>query len=767
MLKHVIVSLLLSFSISPFAHLAAAEPTALDAYVAEPDPNYSYTYRDTRHGVGYSVHVLDMVSQEWRTLAEVDRLIWEHELLIAVPWVLHSGNDDTAILIVNGGGNDTSGSANSDELMGVVANVTGSVVAMISQVPNQPLRFADEAEAREEDALLAYGMDKYLKTGDPQWLVHFPMTKAVVRALDTVQDFADEGLSVWPEPPRIGEFILVGGSKRGWATYLAAAVEAGQGGASRVKAIVPASIDLLNLDDQFLHHWNAYGFYAPAVQDYADLKLPCRAATPAGQEMLQLIDPYAYRERLTMPKLVLNSAGDQFFLPDSSQFYFGDLPGPTRLRYTLNTDHSQAQDLPSVILPTLSWLSDVLDDKASPNVEWSLEPDGAIWVRTDTEPKRVRLWQATNPHARDFRLESIGEAWTSTELAPSADGEYRGYVAPPPQGWTAFTVELTFPGSTVVPTPLESDQIFTTDVRVLPDVYPGVALDCGEPTAVLRGAPVFAGPGVSFIASAADSSDPDGEIVRFDWTVLGNCTILGPRNNVDVEVEVDVDAPIQFPAEPCTIALNVTDDYGFSDGAAFDVTVLPADSVDAMQQVYIAYLGRPADVIGLHYWGVRLLQENGNLGGLIAAFGTSSEYTNRYGSLDDEALIDTLYRNLFGRAADADGREWYIAERLIPYRHEWTQVHDGNPTGATEYALSRIALDILFGAQGDDRKIIKNKLVVASYFTREVTVRGVNYDAEDIPLAVSMLGEVGLDEASVEAAKERIDSALGEIRGPR
>jgi hypothetical protein len=94
-------------------------------------------------------------------------------------------------------------------------------------------------------------------------------------------------------------------------------------------------------------------------------------------------------------------------------------------------------------------------------------------------------------------------------------------------------------------------------------------------------------------------------------------------------------------------------------------------------------------------------------------------------------------------------------------------VHDGNPTGATEYALSRIALDILFGAQGDDRKIIKNKLVVASYFTREVTVRGVNYDAEDIPLAVSMLGEVGLDEASVEAAKERIDSALGEIRGPR
>ncbi len=36
--------------------------------------------------------------------------------------------------------------------------------------------------------------------------------------------------------------------------------------------------------------------------------------------MLEIIDPYEYRDLLTMPKLVLNSAGDQFFLPDSSQF---------------------------------------------------------------------------------------------------------------------------------------------------------------------------------------------------------------------------------------------------------------------------------------------------------------------------------------------------------------------------------------------------------------------------------------------------------------
>jgi PhoPQ-activated pathogenicity-related protein len=188
--------------------------------------------------------------------------------------------------------------------------------------------------------------------------------------------------------------------------------------------------------------------------------------------MLEIIDPYIYRDRLTMPKLLLNSAGDQFFLPDSSQLYFADLPVPKQMRYTLNTDHSQGEDLSSIILPTLSWLSDVLDDKQSPQFSWSLDPDGAIRVRTVSEPAQVKLWQATNPNARDFRLETIGAAWTSSELSDTGNGTYVGYLAPPAKGWTAFTVELTFPGSTAIPTPLESDQIFTTDVRVTPDTLP-------------------------------------------------------------------------------------------------------------------------------------------------------------------------------------------------------------------------------------------------------------------------------------------------------
>jgi PhoPQ-activated pathogenicity-related protein len=87
-------------------------------------------------------------------------------------------------------------------------------------------------------------------------------------------------------------------------------------------------------------------------------------------------------------------------------------------------------------------------------------------VTTDRKPAAVKLWRATNPDARDFRLESLGPKWESSTLAATSEGRYLATVPKPPQGWTAFFVELTYPSGTIVPMKL------TTEVRVLPDVLP-------------------------------------------------------------------------------------------------------------------------------------------------------------------------------------------------------------------------------------------------------------------------------------------------------
>ncbi|TVR61613.1 MAG: hypothetical protein EA420_11385 [Candidatus Competibacteraceae bacterium] len=442
-------------------HGVQAEETALDRYVARPDPNYAYTLYHTQREIGYTAYFLNMTSQKWRSIQEVDRPIWEHEVIILIPrFALDSTR--TAVLLIDGGSNRAEPSITSvPPVLGAASMATGAVIAAVRQVPNQPLFFPDDpGQGRKEDEILAYSLDKALVTGDLEWPVHLAMTKAAVRAMDTVQEFAaDRGQEV-------RDFLVLGGSKRGWTTWLTAAVD------PRVKAILPASIDMLNLSRQFVHHWESYGFYAPALNDYVEFDLPCRSQTPEGREVLRVVDPFAYRDRFAgLPKLVLNASGDQFFTNDSSRFYFAGLPGPKWLRYTPNTDHAQNQD---AIVNALSWVDDVLNNKASANIDWTVTGDGALRVTASSRPKRVRLWQATNPEARDFRLESLGAAWTSRVLEPEPDGAYLGFVPPPAAGWTAFFVEVTFDTAGV----FKPDQVYTTDILITPDTLPFAGTAC-------------------------------------------------------------------------------------------------------------------------------------------------------------------------------------------------------------------------------------------------------------------------------------------------
>jgi hypothetical protein len=176
-----------------------------------------------------------------------------------------------------------------------------------------------------------------------------------------------------------------------------------------------------------------------------------------------------------MPKLVINSAGDQFFLPDSSQFYFDDLLAPKHLRYTFNTDHGQGETLEALLdvaLGSVAWVRDINQGQPPPQYSWTFEDDGAISVVTEERPSAVYLVQATNPSVRDFRLEIIGETWTRTPLFDLGGGVYQASVEEPAQGWTAFAVELVY-GSTLV-----NRQTFTTDVRIVPDILPYAETAC-------------------------------------------------------------------------------------------------------------------------------------------------------------------------------------------------------------------------------------------------------------------------------------------------
>jgi PhoPQ-activated pathogenicity-related protein len=427
--------------------------TPLDEYVRKADPAYEYHLVRTLTGKDYTAFVLEMTSQSWRSLDEVDRTLWKHWLTVYRPNNLSS---KTALLFIGGGRNEGAGPEKPDENHAGMAEATESVVAELRMVPNQPLTYkGDSFGPRVEDELIAYNWDRYLATKDANWLTRLPMTKSAVRAMDAVTDFLKSEAGGGKD---VSRFVVAGGSKRGWTAWTTAAVD------ERVEAVVPIVIDLLNLKKSFIHHYRVYGFWAPAVKDYFDMGIMDRMSEPGFENLVETVEPYSYRERYTMPKFIVNSAGDQFFLPDSSQFYFDDLPGETYLRYVPNSDHSLRRT--DALESITAFYDAVLKGCPRPRFDFRNEGDGAIRVTTEDKPSAVKLWKATNPRHRDFRLESVGPIYQSEDLAPESGGVYVGRVQKPAQGWTAFFIELTYPSGMKYPFK------FTTGVNVIPDALP-------------------------------------------------------------------------------------------------------------------------------------------------------------------------------------------------------------------------------------------------------------------------------------------------------
>jgi PhoPQ-activated pathogenicity-related protein len=449
------VLLLLALLATP-AHAAAhaVDAGVLERYVRAPDPAYAYRPVSTLEGEGYRAHVLEMTSQSWRSPEEVDRTVWKHWVTVVVPRPLRHR---TALLYVSGGRSTTPPPTEPHPVIARIAAATGAVAVYLQQVPNQPLTFPGDGVARREDALLAYAWDRFLRSGDATWLPRLPMTKSVVRAMDTVVDFCAR--------PEVGGlpidgFVVAGSSKRGWTTWTTAVVD------RRVVAIVPMVIDLLNLEASFRHHHRAYGFWSPAIEDYVALGIPGWFGTREFRDLARIEDPYRHRARLTLPKLLVNATGDPLFLPDSSRFYFDGLKGEKHLRYVPNTDHSL--DGSDAFDSLLAFFREIAEGVPRPDLTWRFQGKDAIRVRTGTKrrPSEVRLWQASNPDARDFRLETIGARFTATLLPSRADGVYLGRVARPARGFTAFFLEVTYPSTGDEPLKL------TTAVRVVPDVLP-------------------------------------------------------------------------------------------------------------------------------------------------------------------------------------------------------------------------------------------------------------------------------------------------------
>ncbi len=234
------------------------ELTALDRYVSKADPSYEWQIVAQQDSPAGTAYVIDLTSQTWLTVNEVDRPLWKHWLTVVRP---RNATANKALLFIGGGSNGGPPPQKLDDRLAQIAAATESVVAELRMIPNQPLVFHQDGIERKEDDLIAYTWDQFLKTGDARWPARLPMVKSVVRAMDTIQSLFGQD----DDPQhQIDQFVIAGGSKRGWTTWMTAAVD------DRVVAMMPIVIDVLNVDVSMRHHYSAYGFWAPAIDDYVN-----------------------------------------------------------------------------------------------------------------------------------------------------------------------------------------------------------------------------------------------------------------------------------------------------------------------------------------------------------------------------------------------------------------------------------------------------------------------------------------------------------------
>jgi PhoPQ-activated pathogenicity-related protein len=434
----------------------AGSKTPLADYLARPDPSFAWRVVGAIDGPGHTGAVLELTSQTWLAADQVDRPVWTHWLTVIIPdEVVH----DTAFLYITGGQHADPPPGEAPQGFGRLAVETRSIVAELRDVPNQPLAFADRpGEPLVEDALIAHQQVKFAHARDPEQLVRLPMVKSAAAAMTAIQQFlASEGGG----GRTIRRFVVAGGSKRGWTTWLIGALD------PRVRAIIPIVINVLDQEAVSRHHWGAMGYFSPAIKDYVEAGIiPDMIGHPGIKALRRIEDPLSYMAlpAMTMPKFIINAVGDEFFPPDATRYSYGKLPALKRLRMLPNSRHSTAG---TDILKSISAFYDaVLTEAPLPAYSWRVRADGAIVVRAEETPVEVNLWQGTNPDARDFRVDTIGEAFVATPMARQDDGTWVGAVEAPAKGFTAWFVELVFPSGGKYPFK------FTTEVQVTPDVLP-------------------------------------------------------------------------------------------------------------------------------------------------------------------------------------------------------------------------------------------------------------------------------------------------------
>jgi PhoPQ-activated pathogenicity-related protein len=361
------VAFFISLASLCFLQVCFAQQTtrALQSYVTKKDSAYNWKVDNVVPTDEGSFYEVSLLSQKWQGIN------WTHRLIVYFPKKAKYSN--TLLIVLRHLYDRPAGLAG----LKYISDSAGTASAFLYDMPNQPL-----FDGKEEDDLQAFTFSQYLRTGGKSWPLLFPMVKSVVRALDAIQDISSRR-----EKHIVDKFIVAGHSKRGHASWLTAAVD------SRVKGIIPIAIDVLNAKAQMPYHLDAFGAYSTPTKEATDFL--SKLNNPLGNSLIELIDPYAYKENLTAPKLIVCATNDEYFPTDALNLYWDGLRGNKSILYLSNTGHVRADSDPRINPTAFAFARAVAEDKTLPQFSWEcklVKDSIQLIISADTAAVQAVLW---------------------------------------------------------------------------------------------------------------------------------------------------------------------------------------------------------------------------------------------------------------------------------------------------------------------------------------------------------------------------------------
>jgi len=122
-----------------------------------------------------------------------------------------------------------------------------------------------------------------------------------------------------------------------------------------------------------------------------------------------------------------------------------------------------------------------------------------------------------------------------------------------------------------------------------------------------------------------------------------------------------------------------------------------------IQQLYVAYFNRPADPAGLAYWETVVEANKGSTAAVSATFAASAEYKATYAGMANADIVNAVYLNLFGRAAEDAGKAYWA-----------------NLLNTGKITIDGVVTAVAAGAQTTDLTAYNNKVTAAGVFTAAV-----------------------------------------------